>query len=54
LLPRSVLDYHGIIRCVTALVLGVLGATIYQRPLVVRDRVAFVREISGIQVVLPA
>ena len=40
--------------CVTALALGVLGATNYQRPLLVRDLVAFVREISGIQVVLPA
>lgn len=44
------LGYYGVLRCLTALVRGFLGAPIYQHPRVVEDLAAYVREISGVEI----
>ena len=46
------LDYYQVRRCVMALAQGVEGQKIWQHPLIVRDLLAFIRQVSGIQITL--
>jgi aminoglycoside phosphotransferase (APT) family kinase protein len=48
------LDYYRVRRCVLALVQGVEGQKVWQHPLIVRDLMAYILDITGIQITLPA
>jgi aminoglycoside phosphotransferase (APT) family kinase protein len=48
------LDYYRVRRCVTALVQGFEGQKIWQHPLIVRDLLAYILDITGIQITMPA
>jgi len=47
------LDYYRVRRCAMALVQGVEGQTVWQHPLVVRDLLAYIRDVTGIQIEIP-
>jgi len=48
------LDYYRVRRCVMALVQGVEGQKVWQHPLIVRDLLAAIHDITGIQISMPA
>jgi aminoglycoside phosphotransferase (APT) family kinase protein len=48
------LDCYRVRRCVMALVQGVEGQKVWQHPLIVRDLLATILEITGIQIAVPA
>jgi aminoglycoside phosphotransferase (APT) family kinase protein len=52
-LDDTTLDYYRIRRCVRALVEGVEGHKVWQHPLIVRDMVAVILQITGVQVTMP-
>ncbi len=48
------LDYYRVRRCVMALVQGFEGQKVWQHPLIVRDLLAYIFDITGIQITMPA
>jgi hypothetical protein len=48
------LDYSRVRRCVLALVQGVEGQEAWQHPLIVRDLLAYILDVTGIQITMPA
>jgi aminoglycoside phosphotransferase (APT) family kinase protein len=48
------LGYYRVRRCVQALIEGVEGQQVWQHPLIVRDLLACIRDLAGIQLVMPA
>jgi hypothetical protein len=44
------LDYYKVRRCVIALVDGASGQAVWQHPAIVQDLIAYVREVTGIQI----
>jgi aminoglycoside phosphotransferase (APT) family kinase protein len=48
------LDYYRVRRCVMALVQGVEGQKVWQHPLIVSDLLAYILDVTGIQVAMPA
>jgi aminoglycoside phosphotransferase (APT) family kinase protein len=52
-LDETNLDYYRVRRCLMALVQGVEGQKIWQHPLIVGDLLAFILDITGIQIVVP-
>jgi aminoglycoside phosphotransferase (APT) family kinase protein len=53
-LDSTNLDYYGVRRCVMSLAQGVEGQKVWQHPLIVRDLLAYILEITGIQITMPA
>jgi aminoglycoside phosphotransferase (APT) family kinase protein/protein-S-isoprenylcysteine O-methyltransferase Ste14 len=53
-LDNTNLDYYRVRRCVLALAEGFRGHPIWQHPLVVTDLVAYIREVTGIQITVPS
>jgi hypothetical protein len=53
-LDSSNLDYYGVRRCVMSLVQGVEGQKVWQHPLIVKDLRAYILDITGIQITIPA
>jgi aminoglycoside phosphotransferase (APT) family kinase protein len=53
-LDETNLDYYRVRRCVLALVQGVEGQKVWQHPLIVRDLLAYILDVTGIQITLPA
>jgi hypothetical protein len=47
------LDYYRVRRCVMALVQGFEGQKVWQHPLIVRDLLAYILDITGIQIPVP-
>jgi aminoglycoside phosphotransferase (APT) family kinase protein len=47
-------DYYRVRRCVLALVQGSEGQKVWQHPLIVRDLLAYILDVTGIQITLPA
>jgi aminoglycoside phosphotransferase (APT) family kinase protein len=47
------LDYYRVRRCVMSLAQGVEGQKVWQHPLIVRDLLAFIRQVTGIQIITP-
>jgi hypothetical protein len=52
-LDESNVPYYKAMRCLTVLMRGALGASVYQHPLVVADLLTCIREVSGVAVVGP-
>ena len=52
-LDDTYLDYYRVRRCVLALVQGIEGQQVWQHPLIVQDLLAFILEITGIQICMP-
>jgi aminoglycoside phosphotransferase (APT) family kinase protein len=48
------LDYYRVRRCVLALIQGVEGQKVWQHPLIVRDLLAYIHDVTGIQIAMPA
>jgi hypothetical protein len=48
------LDYYRVRPCVMALVQGAEGQKVWQHPLIVRDLLATILDITGIQITMPA
>jgi aminoglycoside phosphotransferase (APT) family kinase protein len=48
------LGYYRVRRCVMALVQGFEGQKVWQHPLITRDLLAYICDISGIQITMPA
>ncbi len=48
------LDYYRVRRCVMALVQGFEGQKVWQHPLIIRDLLAYIYDITGIQITMPA
>jgi aminoglycoside phosphotransferase (APT) family kinase protein len=48
------LDYYKVRRCVLALVQGVEGQKVWQHPGIVRDLLATIHDVTGLQVSMPA
>jgi aminoglycoside phosphotransferase (APT) family kinase protein len=48
------LGYYRVRRCVMSLVQGAEGQRVWQHPLIVRDLLATVRDITGIRITMPA
>jgi aminoglycoside phosphotransferase (APT) family kinase protein len=48
------LAYYRVRRCVMALVQGFEGQKVWQHPLIVRDLLAYILDITGIQIPVPA
>jgi aminoglycoside phosphotransferase (APT) family kinase protein len=48
------LDYYRVRRCVMALIQGVEGQQVWQHPLIVSDLLAYILDVTGIQVTMPA
>jgi aminoglycoside phosphotransferase (APT) family kinase protein len=53
-LDDTSLDFYRVRRCVMALVQGVEGQKVWQHPLIVRDLLAYIFDITGIQITMPA
>jgi aminoglycoside phosphotransferase (APT) family kinase protein len=53
-LDATHLDYYRVRRCVMALVQGFEGQKAWQHPLIVRDLLAYIFDITGIQITVPA
>jgi protein-S-isoprenylcysteine O-methyltransferase Ste14/aminoglycoside phosphotransferase (APT) family kinase protein len=52
-LDETNLDYYRVRRCMLALVEGYRGHQIWQHPLVVRDLLAHILQVTGIQIAVP-
>jgi aminoglycoside phosphotransferase (APT) family kinase protein len=48
------LDYYRVRRCVMGLLQGVEGQKVWQHPLIVRDLLATIHDVTGIQISMPA
>jgi len=48
------LDYYRVRRCVMSLVQGAEGQKVWQHPLIVRDLLAYICQVTGIQISMPA
>jgi hypothetical protein len=48
------LDYYRVRRCVMSLAQGAEGQKVWQHPLTVRDLLAYILDITGIQIIVPA
>jgi hypothetical protein len=48
------LDYYRVRRCAMALVQGMEGQKVWQHPLIVRDVLACIYDVTGIRVSMPA
>jgi aminoglycoside phosphotransferase (APT) family kinase protein len=48
------LDYYRVRRCVSALVEGFEGQQVWQHPLIVRDLLAYILDITSIEITMPA
>lgn len=46
------LDYYQVRRCVMALAQGVEGQKIWQHPLIIRDLLAFIRQVTDIEIIM--
>ena len=53
-LDSTNLAYYRVRRCMLALVEGFGGQKVWQHPLIVRDLLAYVHDITGIQITMPA
>ena len=53
-LDNTYLDYYTIRRCVFSLVQGAEGQQVWQHPLIVRDLLENIRDVTGIQIAMPA
>jgi aminoglycoside phosphotransferase (APT) family kinase protein len=53
-LENAYLDYYRVRRCVMALVQGVEGQKIWQHPLIVRDLLVYILDVTGAQISMPA
>ena len=53
-LDSTNLDYYRVRRCVMSLAQGVEGQKVWQHPLIVRDLLAYIHHITGIQIAMPA
>ncbi len=53
-LDTTNLDYYRVKRCAMALIQGFEGQAVWQHPLIVKDLVAYIRKVTGIQVQMPA
>ncbi len=53
-LDSTNLDYYRVRRCVMSLAQGVEGQKVWQHPLIVRDLLAYILNVTGIQVSMPA
>ena len=53
-LDSTNLDYYRVRRCVMSLAQGVEGQKVWQHPLIVRDLLAYIHDITGIQTSMPA
>ena len=53
-LDTTNLDYYRVRRCVRALVEGAEGQLVWQQPLIVRDLLACIHDVTGIQLTIPA
>jgi aminoglycoside phosphotransferase (APT) family kinase protein len=52
-LDETNLDYYRVRRCVMALIQGVEGQKIWQHPLIVRDLLTYILDMTGIQITMP-
>jgi aminoglycoside phosphotransferase (APT) family kinase protein len=52
-LDDTYLDYYRVRRCVMALIQGVEGQKVWQHPLIVRDLLAYILDVTGIQITMP-
>jgi len=52
-LDGASLDYYRVRRCVRALVEGAEGQEIWQHPLIVRDLLACIQQVAGVQLTVP-
>jgi aminoglycoside phosphotransferase (APT) family kinase protein len=52
-LDQTNLSYYQARRCVLALIQGVDGQKVWQHPLIVRDMITYVHEVTGIQITMP-
>jgi hypothetical protein len=48
------LDYYRVRRCILALIEGFHGQKVWQHPGIVRDLLAYVQDITGIAIEMPA
>ncbi len=53
-LDDTKLDYYRVRRCVMALVQGAEGQQVWQHPLIVRDLLATIDDVTGVQIEMPA
>jgi aminoglycoside phosphotransferase (APT) family kinase protein len=53
-LDETNMDYYRVRRCVMALVQGFEGHKVWQHPLIARDLLAYILDITGIQITMPA
>lgn len=53
-LDSTNLDYYRVRRCVMSLIQGFEGQKVWQHPLIVRDLLAYILDITGIQITMPA
>lgn len=53
-LDSTNLDYYRVRRCVMSLAQGVEGQKVWQHPLIVRDLLAYIHDVTGIQITMPA
>jgi aminoglycoside phosphotransferase (APT) family kinase protein len=53
-LDQTNLDYYRVRRCLLALLESVEGQKVWQHPLIVRDLIEYIQEVTGIQIELPA
>lgn len=49
-LDLKYLDYYKVRRCVIALVAGASGQPVWQHPMIVKDLIAYTREVTGIRI----
>ena len=52
-LDSTNLDYYRVRRCVMSLAQGAEGQKVWQHPLIVRDLLAYILDITGIQISMP-
>ena len=52
-LDQTNLNYYRVRRCLLALIEGSEGQKVWQHPLIVRDLLGYIQEITGIQIELP-
>jgi aminoglycoside phosphotransferase (APT) family kinase protein len=53
-LDDTYLDYYRARRCVMALAQGSEGQQVWQHPLIVKDLIACISEVTGVQISMPA
>ena len=53
-LDETNLDYYRTRRCVMSLAQGFEGQRVWQHPLIVRDLLAYILDVTDIQITMPA